>query len=705
MPRALDRGTPDYWESGGRLPYFRDPFEVIAAALDALAPPQRLTVSQVAPRRNVRIKSDWRPWDPDVAPYMREPQDLVTSRRFRELAFVGPARSLKTQSLVLNTIAHGILAAPRTMHVVLPSQQGASNFSEEELGPTIRNSPELAARLRQDNLWRKTFAGQARVTLGWPVAQQLRGRTIPLMMLPDYDASPDNVEGEGDLFGLAAKRGESEGSAAMTIAESSPAKPILDDEHTPDGPHELPPAGGIVGLFNGGSRGWLYWPCPDCDEWYAPRFELLRYDASLDPSAAGETAEMVCPHCGSILQARHKAERLRRSQWRHEAVGGGLTDITGPVRGLPRASYWLDGTAACFATWADLVRRHEQARRHFERTGDEAPLQRTINVDQGRPYRRRALQASEGLTVPAIRALAVAQPWGVAPEDTAFLTVQVDVQANRFAVQVEAARPGLAVQLVDRFDLTEVPEGAPGRGRRALEPGRYLEDWRVLDTLLHRSWPVAGQAFRLRAVTIACDAAGAEGVTAHAYATFRRLRRDHGRRFRLVRGTARPAAPRAAEASPETVHQKRGRVARDVRLIWAQTNRLKDELLAGLLREADGPGAYRVPRDTPDDVVAEFCAERRTDAGWEVRAGVRRNESMDLAVYGRALRIVLGAERIDWERPPAWALSGPANAWAAPGDAVPSPAPAPVQTEATAPHEKPPQRDPLAEMLKLRRRR
>lgn len=706
----LDGGVPDYWEAGGRLPYFRDPWAVLRAALDALAPPRRVSVSEIATRRHVRVGACWRPFDPDVAPYMREPMDVVASRRFRELAFAGPARSLKTQCLVHNPIAHAVLAAPRTVHVVLQSQQAAALFHEEELMPTVRNSPELAARLRSSRLDRMTFGGTARVTLGWPVAQQLRGRTIPLVLMPDYDASPDNVEGEGDLFGLATKRGESEGSAAMAVAESSPAKPPLEDDDSGlTGPHELPRALGVVGLYNGGSRGWLYWPCPDCGEHYSPRFELLHYDASLEPAEAGQTAVMVCPHCGSMLEPRHKAERLRLSEWRHEARGGGLTDIGGAVRGLPRASYWLDGTAACFATWGDLVRRFEVARRHADETGDEAPLQRVTNVDLGRPYRLRAKRAAEGLTPAAIRALAVAVPWGVCPEETAALTIQVDVQAARFAVQVEAVRPGLAVQLVDRFDLTEVPEGAPGRGRRALDPGRYVEDWRALDELLTRSWPVMGQGYRLRAVAIACDAGGAPGVTPNAYATFRRLRREHGKRFRLVRGRTKPPEPRATEAAPETVHNSKRRVARDVRLIWAQVDRLKDELLAALLRDEDGPGAYRVPRETPDDVVAEFCAERRTDAGWEMRPGQQRNESLDLAVYGRALRIVLGAERIDWSRPPAWALSGAGNAWAAPAEPGSHVADRPAVAApavATPPQETSRRPDPvLAHMQRLRRRR
>jgi phage terminase large subunit GpA-like protein len=699
----------DYEKTGGRLPYFRDAYECLGAALDALAPPERAPVSEVARRRKVNVGGYWRDFDPDFAPYMREPCDLLASRRFRELVFVGPARSLKTQSLVVNGVTHAILARPTVAHLVFPTQTVAQNFSEEELGPTIRNSPALVERLKRDNVFAKTFGGGARVTLGWPVAAQLRARTIGLVLLSDYDAFPDSVDGEGSAFALGAKRAETAASAGMTVAESSPGRPILDEDFEPSTPHEAPPALGVLGLYNGGSRARLYWPCLDCGELYAPSFERLRYDATADPAEAGESAEMVCPECGSLAAARHRAELMRKAVWRHESREGGLCAVDGPVRNLPRASYWLDGTAAAFATWSDLVRRYESARRHADATGDEEALRTTVNVDQGAPFVSRAKSTAQGLTPAALRALGTAEPVGVCPADTAFVVVTVDVQGGAgapgwFAVQAEAWRPGLARTLVERFNIATPPAGAPKGRDGMLDPARFSEHWRALDYLFSASWPVAGGTHRLRAVAIGCDAGGAPGVTANAYEYFRRMRREHGKRFRLVRGNAGARAPRAIERAPETVQNKRRRVARDVRIIFAHTDRLKDELLASLLREEDGPRAYRIPRGIADDVVAEFCAERHDGDGWKPKPGVRRNESWDLAVYSAALAIVLGAERVDWSRPPAWAEVGPGNAWAAP-EAQTGTAKAPAaQTESENATASQKTRDPVAAMIRARRR-
>lgn len=696
----IDKSFPDYAEAGGVLPPFADAWACLGAALDAIAPHERVAVSATAERRNVNVGASWRAWSNDAAPYMREPADTTASRRFTQAVFVGPARSLKTQGLVINPIAHAILAAPRLVHVVHITQTSAGRFSEETLGPIIANSPELAARLRIDNVMTKTFAGGARVTIGWPVASQARDRTIPMVLMPDYDAMPEDVDGEGDAFALFAKRAQTLGSAGMAVAESSPGKPITDAEFSPETPHQAPPAKGIATLFNEGTRGRWYWPCFDCGETFQPGFDRLKYDETLAPGEAGEAAVMVCPHCGGFSEARHKAEANRRGLWLHEARGGGLCEIGGDVRPGGRASWWLPAPVAALTTYAELVARYETARRRCEETGDEKALQTCTNVDLGLSYLPRARARAEGLNVEALKALAVAAPWGVCPADTAFVLAAVDVQSGRFAVQVEAWRPGLARVMVARFDLTQPPAGAPRAGERALDPGRYLEDWGALDALFSASWPVEGGGHRLRAAAIVCDSAGEPGVTDRAFAYWRAARLEHGRRFRLVKGWGGFNRQRAHERAPETAHQKAGkarrRVARDVLVINAGVDRLKDEMLASLLREDDGPRAYRIPRAAPEEVFAEFCAEARTDDGWKPRPGQRRNEALDLAGYGLALAITLGAERIDWSRPPAWALDGPQNAWSAPGDGGPEKKPPATTKQATPSHEAAPVMGPTA---------
>jgi len=101
----------------------------------------------------------------------------------------------------------------------------------------------------------------------------------------------------------------------------------------------------------------------------------------------------------------------------------------------------------------------------------------------------------------------------------------------------------------------------------------------------------------------------------------------------------------------------------DIRIVFAGTDKLKDEVTAALVRKAAGPGKFHLPEELPDAIIDEFCAEQRLPKGWEPKKSGLRNEALDHAVYGKALVIVIGGEKIDWSSPPEWARAPEANSY------------------------------------------
>jgi hypothetical protein len=182
------------------LPPFARIGGVIAEALPSLAPLSRVKVSEVAPRRMIESGGHWVPWRGDVAPYMAEPMDATTSRRFDSAAFVGPARSSKSEALVMNTLAHAVLAQPRVVAVFSPSKDAAQEWSMGALDPLIMHSPELAARLASgkgaDNVFSKRFRGGCRLTVDWPVPVLLhKGREARTSPFPGRTYPTGSVTG------------------------------------------------------------------------------------------------------------------------------------------------------------------------------------------------------------------------------------------------------------------------------------------------------------------------------------------------------------------------------------------------------------------------------------------------------------------------------------------------------------------------------
>jgi len=658
-------------EGNGQPPAFGDALDCLEAALPSIAPPRRMSVAEAAAAyRRIDVQGAMLPWRNDVGPYMVEPMNATTRRRVKVVAFVGPARSLKTDALINNVALHRIICEPCYMRVVHMSKDTGQEYSETKLSPMIRHCPELAVRLGKDrsadNIFSKKFQGGMRLTIGWPVASHFAGVDLVVVAVTEYDHLPDNIDGEGDALTLGRKRTQTFGGRGITIIESSPRRPIEDEDWRVKGeaPHEAPPCKGILGVYNQGSRGRWYWYCPTCRERFEPDFSRLQWqkDGTINERAA--SVEMVCPN-GCLIPPDAKMDLNAGGEWLHEAPGGELVRFDDLPGDNPIASYWLKGPAAAFQPWHEIVANWLNANAYFEATGDEGKLVSTVNTDQGLPYRPKAFGAGSELSVSLLKSRAERYPIGVAPAGTRFITVQVDVQARSFVVQVDAWGVDLERWMIDRFDLHTPPAEAPGAGSRSLDPAKYREDWRVLRDLLDRAYPVAGSRRALRPVAQIVDSHGESGVTPNAYAYYRTAQREGlVRRVFLCRGRGGFDKPRAWEAQPEKESGRRGAKRSDLRLVNVGTDTMKDEISAALARVDPGPGAYHLSDHLPENVFDELCAERRTVKRWEKKPGVRRNEALDLAVYGKALVIVLKGERINWTKPPAWAAPIDRNSFA-----------------------------------------
>ena len=128
-------------------PPFADPATVLGEALPALKPARRISVPEWAEEERQLSSATYQGrWSNSFAPYMTEPSGQVTSRKYGAVAFVGPARTAKSESLVLNTVGHGIACKPRDMLVVCQTQDSARQFSERKLAPMLRANPALASR-------------------------------------------------------------------------------------------------------------------------------------------------------------------------------------------------------------------------------------------------------------------------------------------------------------------------------------------------------------------------------------------------------------------------------------------------------------------------------------------------------------------------------------------------------------------------------
>lgn len=661
----------------------RDPNVEFGLALDdicsgarALRPPKRISVSQGA-AENLKIA---RPggtagyWSAAETPYMVDPIDTLGSRHYEAVIFVGPAQSGKTVGLGEGWMAHAVVNDPGDMLMVQMSREKAREYAKQRIDRAILHSPNLRKELggkQDDNTHDKRFKHGMWLRIAWPTVGNLSSTSYRYVFITDYDRIDDDIGGEGDAFGLASARTRTFLSRGMVCAESSPGREITDPQWRQETPHEAPPVGGILGIYNRSDRRRWYWKCPSCGSWFeaAPGLSLFNVPdtSSIVESIRGQDIEelvneynrVICPANGCLVRPSQKGQMNKHGIWLRD--GHQVTDdnvIVGKPRTSRIAGFWLGGVAVAYQTWQQLLRKHFQAVLDYSLTGNEESLKTTANTDQGQPYlSQRLLEAAKSAKPPEDRTDDKLERF-IVPEWTRFVTAAVDVQGGQnasFVVQVHAHGPHFEQALINRFTIKQSKRPGIGEEFAPLDPAAYEEDWDVLtDQVVRATYRTPQEGIEIRCRLTAVDTGGEEGVTEKSYAWYRRIRQlNLAHRVMLVKGAPSKGAPLVRET---LVGARSGKEKGDIPVYLLNTDLLKDAVSNSLKRQTPGPSYYHFPKWLSQAFFDELASEVRNEDGTWTQVK-RRNEAFDLCVYNRACALKLGADRIrDWIGDlPAWA--------------------------------------------------
>lgn len=636
-----------------------------------LLPPERITVAEAAEKYYTIYNPPTYhgPFRVGDVPYLTEIMNTLESRDYSTVCFVAPAQSAKT-SVNLAWLAYNTVCDPSDFMIVEKSREEAKNFSLMKADRMIRHSPAIRERMIQrrtaDNIHEKRFKSGTFLMMTWPTVNTLSGKTLRRVSLSDYDRMAQDVGGEGSAFDLARRRTTTFKRLGMTYVESSPSFDILNPGWRPTTPHEAPPTEGILGIYNRGDRRLRYWECPHCREWFEPHFRHLRWPESKDPMESAEQVYMACPHCfdttGAIITQSMRPDLDRRGLW---VPDGQIVERGGKVVGKARrsdiASFWLKGPAAAFAQWKTLVINYLLAKEEFASTGNDRPLKTTINTDQGVPYIPPFVTDVRSAEDLMERGKNLGDR--VVPPNVRFLVTSVDVQKNRFVVQVHGVVPATKsfdLVVIDRFEIRKSNRLDDDGERMWVNPGAYKEDWDLLiEKVLDKTYPTDEAAPRQMAVRLVlCDSGGRAGVTTNSYDFYRKVKSlGYANRFILIKGTGDKNAPRVKKAYPDSERKDRKAGARgEIPVLFINTDLLKDWLNQALGREEPGGGYIEFPEWLDLSFYQELCAEvKNPETGrWENPKRLR-NETTDLINYTYAGCLHMKVDKFDWSDPPRWA--------------------------------------------------
>ena len=702
---------------------FADAGRLLAQTWDALLPPRRISPAEHA-LANRWMKSasggHLERYDNAVAPYLHAPLERLGDDLVDTVAVIGPGASGKTV-IAENWGLYTIDADPADLLWYLHTEPAQRAYVQGRVEPMLELHDKLIGHLRhgRDSVEMKRFRG-GRIEFLPFTASTLVNKHVARIVADEYDSFDTSL---GDPLALLNPRRQ----AAQAAGGDSK---LLIISHPDQGlPLATPPEQqrGIMRVYMQSDRHTWWWACPHCRGFSSPtpgttREMVLTWpaDAPLDVIAA--KAALSCPLCGADIGNEHRQAMLQTGRW----VAASQTceedgRITGEKATNRTAGYWITGLMSPFVLGGlgGIARALAAAERDAAATGDDAGLRqvkvKTLGIPHNPPRQVGNIEAS----VLADRAEPALQ-LGQVPEGVRFISVGVDVQANRWELLARGYGEGLESWVID---VRAIP-GDPATDETA---------WRDLFAqLANLSYPLADGSGRHMRVRIAVvDAVGQPGVTEQAYAAWRWARkagliRRYGKingrdafNVMLARGSSKPQAAPLSVSWPDAARKDRKATARgEIPLLVFNSHDAKDTLAAHLARADYGPTYIHFPATLrsaapPHAWFEQLAAERRDPRrGWQKLNSQSRNEAWDLLVMAAIAARLHGLHRLDWTRPPAWAAPWAENSQigapalpAAPSSAAgvvppqPTPAAALIARPAPALPAPPPERAPAGVVI------
>lgn len=642
---------------------YADPRRLLAEVFDAaFAPPIRASVADFAAANRWLANEGGGyvgRWRHDLAPYLVGPMECLSGPEFLTVAVVGPGQSGKS-AISENWLLSSVGADPANMLWYMPTADLIEGFVKQRIDGLISAHDilrdKLGLRAVDDSLGFKRFRN---MTVEFLAATQraLISKSAGRIVVDEWDAIDPSL---GDPKPLLDVRRQTFGRESTILALSHPdAAGGLDDRRWNRG---------IMSLYRESDRRLWWWQCPECGCWSSPnptaaRVMTLEYPADAPLDEIHEAAHLLCPVNGCILEDDRRREMNLSGRW----IGAGQTiaedgTIEGALARRDTAGFWITGLMSPFVLGGigALAAARAKAEREREATGDDKALRTVVVKQWGLPYDAPRQVGSLDATAIADRAVDV--PLGQVPEWVRFLTVSVDIQANRFEWLCRGWGERGESQVIET-------------GRQAADPATSPEDWdKLLGALIARAWPLAGDPSRgMLARGIGYDSGGQPGVTSQAYDAWRRFRaKRQVQRFGKIdgrdawslvpmKGLGNPNAAPLSVVYPDTARKDRRAAGHgQVPLAQFAANLFKDHL-AGQLAKADGgpwavhfPAALRSP-EPPHAWFEQLTAETRDAAGRWWNRSAARNEATDLMVMAHVVAHLHGLARMNWDRPPAWA--------------------------------------------------
>ncbi len=554
-----------------------------------LAPPPDMTISQWADEyRRLSSEAAAEPgrWRTSRAPYQREIMDAVCDVRVQKVVIMSAAQIGKTDALILNPIGYYMHYDPSPIMVMQPTIALSEAFSKDRLTPMLRDTPVLRGKVSEktrnsgNTILHKVFPGGHITMVGANSPAGLRSRPIRILLADEIDAYPATAGNEGDPLILAGKR----------LANFWNKKEVCVSTPTDAQTSRI-----AVEYENSTQEEWNV-PCPVCGKLTPLEWANVIFTDMDDIGYA-------CPACGVVSS---------ETDWKEQYKNGKFI-AKYPERKV--RGFHLNALASTFVEWREIVEKFITANEE-KKKGNIELLKAWTNTEMGETW------DEEGEKIETDDLYKRRERYNCeVPEEVLVLTAGVDVQDDRFEIEVvgwgvEKESWGIRYQVI--------------RGDLKLKPV-----WDELDAFLSQTFTTS-DGRRLKIICTCVDSGG--HFTTQVY---RFCKERTARRVFAIKGKG------GAEVPYYNRPSKANNVKAPLFTIGVDTG--KAILFQRLAVKEEGPNYCHFPREKDKGYTQEYfkglTAEKmvvtykkgKAVFAWVLKdSGYKRNEPLDVRNYATA---------------------------------------------------------------------
>lgn len=370
---------------------------------EQLRPKESMTISEWADKYMVLPEgsSEAGKFSTDTIPYQKAIMDAITDPEVVDVSVMSSSQVGKTTMLMCG-MAYYIDYEPATQMFVMPTIADAEKFSKTRLAAMIADVPQLSAKVaapkaRNSNntILLKCYPGGNLAISGANSPSSLASDPRRIIWMDEVDRFPESAGSEGNPVELAERRATS----------------YWNKKHIKTSTPTIAGHSKIEDAYNAGTMEEWCVQCPECGAWQPYRFKRVDF----------KSVSMACEECGVLIPEREWKDSRHKWIAQH------------PERKKSR-SFRLNELISPFVDWEEIIGKFKAANDKLKRFHDPEDMKVFVNTRLGETWDE-AAYVDNPVSEDTLEKRAEVYAADI-PEGVLLLTAAVDVQKDRFEVEI-----------------------------------------------------------------------------------------------------------------------------------------------------------------------------------------------------------------------------------------------------------------------------